>query len=93
MVSRKCKITENRFGNTSLDFIPSQAILRDKGCHFTVPSKDRAVMKIYVRNRTTSKYITLEMVEIKGEVYRNMFILGENETVLSTSAGGRDWKQ
>lgn len=46
-------------------------------------------MKIYVRNRTTSKYITLEMVEIKGEVYRNMFILGENETVLLTSAGGR----
>lgn len=50
-------------------------------------------MKIYVRNRTVSKYITLEMVEIKGDVYRNMFILGENETVLLTSAGGRDWKQ
>lgn len=83
----------NRFGNISLDFIPSQAILGDKGCHFTVPSKDQAVMKIYVRNRTASKYITLEMVEIKGEVYRNMFILGENETVLLTSAGGRDWKQ
>lgn len=33
-------------------------------------------MKIYVLNSIILKYIILEMLEIKGGIYRNMFILG-----------------
>lgn len=77
MLSRKCKNTGNRAQNISLDLIPSQIILKEtKKCHFTVLSEDQTVMKIYVLNSTTSKYITLEMLEIKGGIYGNVFTLG-----------------
>lgn len=34
-------------------------------------------MKIYLVNNITSKYIKLKMLEIKCEIYRNMFVLGD----------------
>lgn len=48
----------------------------DKECHFTIHSKDKIVMKIYLLNYIASKYIRLKMFEIKWEIYRNVFVLG-----------------
>lgn len=46
----------------------------DKECHFTIHRKDKIVMKIYLLNYRASKYIKLEMLGIKWEIYRNTFV-------------------
>lgn len=54
----------------------------DKVCHFTICNTDKIVMKIYLPNDIASKYIKLKMLDIKWEIYRNMFVLGDSNISL-----------